>query len=76
MLEKNISSIVEFLYCWALVPRIAYGTDGFGNLITKLQYNAKFVDALNQCDGNWSGLPSHTALGTDEVNNFLKEYLI
>jgi hypothetical protein len=67
--------IIEFLYCWTLIPRIICGVDDNGNLITKLHDNAKLVDALHYC-GVSSGLLSHTILGTDKVNNFLRQHLI
>ncbi len=71
-----MDKVVEFLYYWILRPAVSEVVDEDGNVVSSVVIKRTARDAITMNGHTWGRLPSGRTLTTDEVNKFLKKYLI
>lgn len=71
-----MNKVVEFLYFWVLRPSVTSVYDDEGNITNTVTIKRTARDAVTMNGHTWGRLPSGRTVTTDEVNKFLKQYLI
>jgi len=71
-----MDTVVEFLYYWLLRPGVVTAYDDEGNITKTVSTDRTAKEAIAKRGQTWGRLPSGRTLSTDEVNKFLKKYIM